>query len=394
MTHQHKQITLGLLSCLALLTAGGPFFTDMYLSAMPQVARELQTNLTQLTLGGFMLGMALGQLVIGPVSDRFGRKPFLLAGAVVAAIASVVCAISPQIWILIIARIVVGIGAGACVVLARTVVSDLTKGAEAAAAFSLMMMIQGLAPVIAPIIGGLLSELIGWRGIFWVLVGVAVLQLGAAVLVPESLPPAKRFRSNKFKEFGVLITKRQFVGFLFAFVFSFGVLFSYISASSFVFQEHFGLSALHYSLVFGVNAFGIMLGAGINAKLVAKAEAASLLRLGLIGQLIGVIGVGLVVIFSGPLLCLIPFLFLCNLSMGLSLGNATALAVAAAGKYAGSASGLLGFLQFALAGILSVVIGMGSEFQMMGVAMFASVVVAIGSFLIASRSKNLRQSAT
>ena len=182
-------MAFSLLLALALLSATAPFATDMYLPTLPAIAEEFGAadSVVQLTLSGFFVGMAVGQLTVGPISDVIGRRRLLLGGAIVALIASAMAALAPSIAVFVIARILQGLGGGACVVLSRAMVPDLLSGREAAKTYSMLMAILAIAPAIAPIAGGLLAEPIGWRGIYWVLTGLHALQLLVVLtIVPET----------------------------------------------------------------------------------------------------------------------------------------------------------------------------------------------------------------
>ena len=311
----------GTLAAFALLAAGGPFAIDMYLPAFPAIAADLNTtpSLVQLTLSTFMVGMALGQLFVGAISDTRGRHRLLVIGAVVSVAASASCALTTHINLLIAARFILGLGSGACVVLARACVSDLAHGRSAARAFSIMMTIQGLAPVIAPILGGLLAEPIGWRGLFWVLTGLAALQLTVAVLVVRETLPAESRTSGGLKAFfGNLVAvlrNRRFVGYLLAFSFGFGGLFAYISASPFIIQGQLGLPPVVYSVVFALNSLGIVVGSTINARLVKRVEPHVLLRNAT--YVLAVAGVALLVVPRSEWFVL-PLLFIVASSLGFS----------------------------------------------------------------------------
>ena len=241
-----QQLTTPLLMGLALLSASAPFSIDMYLPALPGIVDDLDTtqSMVQLTLSGFLVGLAVGQLIVGPVSDAVGRKKLMVGGAVVAMIAAVLAALSPDIEILILARLIQGLGSGACVVLARAVVPDLARGEAAARAFSLLMTIQGVAPIVAPVVGGLLVEPLGWRGLFWVLAGVALLQLLVSVfVVRESMPVGDRSPATVrgvLGNYAYVLGNPGYRGYLVTFAFGFGAMFSYISASPFVLQEQLG----------------------------------------------------------------------------------------------------------------------------------------------------------
>ena len=332
-----KPITLtgGLLAGLALLSAAGPFSIDMYLPGLPQLGRDLATTNAQLTLSGFMIGMATGQLIIGVLSDTFGRKRFIVSGAALALITSLLCAIAPNIGVLIAARFLQGLGSGACVVLARSVIPDITSGVTAAKAFSWMGIISGIAPAAAPVLGSLLVSSLGWRGIFYVLAGIAAAQLLVALFViPETRPPANRTPLS-FGSFTAVIKEPVFVRYALVVGFGFASMFAYISASSFVMQEIMGLSPQIFALVFGTNALGLMMGGALNTRLLDRFPAAAILKIALI---IMTVAATIVLVCALTGLPRIPFflaLFFAVMPLSLVMGNATALAVAAVPRRVG-----------------------------------------------------------
>ena len=368
------KLTGGLLAGLALLSAAGPFSIDMYLPGLPQLGRDLVTTNAQLTLSGFMIGMATGQLIIGVLSDTFGRKRFIVGGAALALITSLLCAIAPNIGVLIAARFLQGLGSGACVVLARSVIPDITSGVAAAKAFSWMGIISGIAPAAAPVLGSLLVSSLGWRGIFYVLAGIAAAPLLVAPL--------------SFGSFTAVIKEPVFVRYALVVGFGFASMFAYISASSFVMQEIMGLSPQIFALVFGTNALGLMVGGALNTRLLDRFPAAAILKIALI---IMTVAATIVLVCALTGLPRIPFflaLFFAVMPLSLVMGNATALAVAAVRTRAGSASSVMGFGQFLLAGLVSPLVGMvgGSQAVGMGVCMVGAAVVAVMMFVLARRA--------
>ena len=379
----------GTLAAFALLAAGGPFAIDMYLPAFPAIAADLNTtpSLVQLTLSTFMVGMALGQLFVGALSDTRGRHRLLVIGAVVSVAASVSCALTTHINLLIAARFILGLGSGACVVLARACVSDLAHGRGAARAFSIMMTIQGLAPVIAPILGGLLAEPIGWRGLFWVLTGLAALQLAVAVLVVRETLPAESRTSGGLKAFfGNLIAvlrNRRFVGYLLAFSFGFGGLFAYISASPFIIQGQLGLPPVVYSVVFALNSLGIVIGSMINARIVGRMEPHVLLRNAT--YVLAVSGVALLLVPQSEWLVL-PLLFIVASSLGFILGNATALGNGVVRERSGTGSAVMGFAQFLVGGMVSPLVGLGGNpIIATGICITVCGAIAVGGMMMARK---------
>lgn len=389
-----QELNTTLLFGLALLSAAAPFATDMYLPALPMIAEDLSTTtaMVQLTLSGFMFGMAVGQLIIGPISDATGRKKLLVGGAVVALLSSVIAALAPTVEILILCRLLQGLGSGACIVLARAVIPDLAVGKKAAKAFALMMTIQGIAPVLAPVTGGLLVNPIGWRGLFWVLAVVNVAQLLVAVfLVRESRPPAERTEASVKGILGnylYVLKNPVFRGYTISFAFGFATMFCYISASPFVVQEQMGLSVGAFTAFFAINSLGLMGANLVNSRLIDRFETQSILRvtqLLLAGFSIALL---IAVNFTTSPWVIFPLVFLAVSQVGMVLGNSTALGTGAVRERAGSGSAVMGFLQFGLAAAVSPLMGLGSNAALtMSIGMVACVLVSLGGQLYAARAQ-------
>lgn len=390
----HRGLTPRLLVVLALLSALAPFGTDLYLSAFPIMTTDLDTSATavQLSLTAFLVGIALGQLVFGPLSDRVGRLRPLLVGAVVCVAASAVAALAPTIGILIAARLVQGLTGAAGMVIGRAVISDLASGKAAARAFSLMMIVGGVAPVVAPLVGSLLVSSIGWRGILWVVFGiVAASCLAVALVVRESHTPARRAAARSTAGPSGLgdLRSRRFLGYTLAFAFAFAVMMAYISASPFVYQVMIGLSAPVYGALFGLNAVGLVVVSAVSARLAATRSEHSLVRLGLLLILAATVSI-LILVLSGAPVAFLPIpLFVAVSSLGLVLGNATALALGAVPRAAGSGSAVLGALQFGLAALVSPLVGLGGESTALplAVVMISCAVIAMGAFLVIGRAR-------
>lgn len=360
-------IPVPLMLTLALLSATAPFATDMYLPVLPHIAGEfgVEQAVAQFTLTGFFVGMAFGQLLIGPVSDVVGRRRLLLWSAGLALVASVLAALAPGIGVLILARILQGLGGGACNVLARSVVPDLLSGSAAAKTFSVLMAIGGIAPAIAPVIGGLLAEPVGWRGIFWTLTGLHAVQLLLAfLLVPETGGKAERTGGLVRTVAGNYLTVVRMPlvwGFLLAMAFGFGALFSYISASSFVLQTVYGFSPAHYSLLFAINALGMLVATIINSRLVTRFGAVTMLRAGLLLCVGGGLILTVAAVADAPWYLIVACILLATSPVGFIMGNATALATGIRRELAGSISAVMGFVQSLLGGIVSPLMGLGSH---------------------------------
>ncbi|HCT9179876.1 TPA: multidrug effflux MFS transporter [Corynebacterium aurimucosum] len=359
-------IPFPLLATLALLSATAPFATDMYLPVMPEILSDLGTTraMVQLTISGFFIGMGVGQLVMGPLSDAIGRKRLLIAGASLALVASVLAALAPTATVLVAARVLQGLGGGACVVLARAVVPDLVHGAAAAKAYSLLMALQGIAPAVAPVLGGVLAEPLGWRGIFWVLAGLHAVQLVLAVaIVPETA--GGRSRAGLFRtvagNYWAVLTNARVWGYLVTMAFGFCSMLCYIAASAFVVQDQWGFSPLGYSLVFGINSVGLFMATLVNSRAMDSVSPAVMLRIGVCGVLACGVLLLLSVLFGAPVWVCLVVLFACVAPTGFIMGNATALATGLMRPRAGSVSAIMGFGQSLLASAISPLMGWGSN---------------------------------
>lgn len=382
------------ISVLALLSAVAPLATDMYLPGFPIITADLGANAVsmQLTLTSFLFGLALGQLVIGPLSDRFGRRRPLIIGTAVCILSGLLCILAADVNMLILLRFVQGFGGAAGVVLARAIIADRTRDATAAARlFQIMMIIGGLAPVLAPIIGTGIVAIAGWRAIFLVIGLLSVLSLiGVLIAIEESLPPARRIQGGFGALLGnirQLLGNRRYLGFTLTTGFTFMVLFAYISASPFVFQTVLGLPPVGYALAFGINAVGIALVSAVSARLVGRISPHRLAGIGLVVIGGGSLAVLAAVLAGAGAAVMLPCIFVTVASVGLILGNASALAVAEAPRMAGAASALLGALQFCLGAIASPLAGLMGEHDArpMALTMVAAVLLAAISFVWLAR---------
>lgn len=391
-----KGIGGGLLVVLALLSALAPFATDLYLPAFPLMTVDLHSSATaiQLTLTAFLVGIALGQLVFGPLSDRFGRFKPLIIGAVLCVAASALAALAPTVGVLIAARFVQGLTGAAGLVIGRAIISDLSTGKAAAKAFSLMMIVGGVAPVIAPIIGSLLVSPVGWRGILWVVFGIAALMfVSVALIVRETHTKDRRAAARAHSATGGAarsgLLSRVFLGNIVAFAFAFAVMMAYISASPFVYQVMLGLTAGQYALLFGANAVGLMVMSAISAKLAAKHDVRKLLGVGIVLVLAATVALLLLVVLGAPDAWIPVPIFVAVTSLGLVLGNATALALAAVPRRSGTGSAILGALQFGLAAAVSPLVSLGGEHTALPLAivMVSVGVIALVAFVIAGAGR-------
>ncbi|WP_459548257.1 multidrug effflux MFS transporter [Nocardia sp. X0981] len=377
-----------LLVVLALLSAAAPFAVDMYLPAFTDLATDLNTTATsvQLTLTTFLVGLAAGQLLIGPLSDRFGRrKPLVLATAITVAV-TVVCAVAPTIWLLVAMRFVQGLTAASGLVIGRAVGADRTEGAATARIFTLFSAIGGIAPVVAPLLGGVLVSA-GWRAEFWALSGIFLLMfLGALFVVPESLPPQRRHTegfTGTLRGIGRIGSDRGYLGYIFTFALGFAGMMAYISASPFVIENVLGMSNRAYTIVFATNAAGMVLTGVVVSRLVGRFGPGPILRTG--QAVILVAGTALLVVLMAgvPAAFVLPVLFVLVAATPTVMGTASALAIGRARHAAGTASALMGALQFALGAVVSPLVGLGGSGT--GLPMGAVIVVCACLGMIARR---------
>jgi DHA1 family bicyclomycin/chloramphenicol resistance-like MFS transporter len=394
-TPRHAAAVLVLL--LGGLTALGPFTIDTYLAAFPDIAADLHTDAgsVQLTLTAALTGLALGQLVVGPLSDRWGRRRPLLVGGALYTAASLACAVAPSVGVLTACRLVQGLAGAAGVVIARAVVRDLYEGVAAVQFFSRLMLVSGLAPVLAPVLGSAMLAVATWRQVFAVLAGLgAVLLLAVVLLYRETLPVERRTTGGLAatgRILRVLARDRVLVGYALASGLAFAAMFAYIAGSPFVVQDVYGASTAVFATMFAVNALGLMAMGQVNARLVRHFDPRRILTVALTVQA----GAGLALLAAvvldppgggGPgLVAVLPALFVVVASLGCVLPNSTALALARHPRTAGSASALLGTLQFLIGAIAAPLTG-GSGAEPLGIVVAAMAVGALIVLLTLTRS--------
>lgn len=389
----HRGTGLVVTLVLGGLTALPPLSMDMYLPALPQVGDALRapSSTVQLTLTACLAGMALGQPVVGPLSDRWGRRRPLLVGMVVYVVATVLCAFAPNVPLLIGFRLVQGLAGAAGIVISRAVCRDLYDGLAMARFFSTLLLISGVAPIIAPTIGGQILRLTDWRGVFAVCTAIGVLlTLVVWRRLDETLPPERRHSGELSSTFGAmrgLLADRVFTGYVLCGGFAFAALFTYVSASSFVVQDIYGASPQTFSLLFGLNSIGIVGVGQLNGKvLIGRIDMDKVLTLGL--TLVGLSAGALVVFTSGVfgkagLPEIAGSLFVLMASMGLVLPTTNTKALLQTKRDAGSASALIGtslFLIGALISPLGEAAGDGTALPM-AITQLTCVIVAAACFV-------------
>jgi len=372
---------------LGALIAMGPLTVDMYLPALPELADELGASDTgvQFTLTGMLLGLACGQLVIGPVSDALGRRRPLLAGVAVHALTSLLCAVAPDVVSLSAVRVLQGFAGAAISVNAMATVRDLFVGIAAARLLSRLMLVIGVAPVLAPSLGGLVLQYTSWRGIFVVLAGCALLLvLVAALGLKETLPPHRRRSARPgatLRTYRSLLRDPTFVALVLVAGLMMSALFSYVSGSSFVLQGVYGLDARTFGIVFGCNALGIVLGTQLNPVLLRRFRPSQVLTFAVVAAttasslMLLTTATGFGGLFG--LLAPLSFVVAC---CGLALPNTPALALSRHGEAAGTAAAMLGAVQFGVGAVTAPLVGLlgtGSAVPMAAVILGGAGLAAV-----------------
>jgi DHA1 family bicyclomycin/chloramphenicol resistance-like MFS transporter len=384
---------LRLVLILGALIALGPLTIDMYLPALPAITADLLTTsaTVQLTLTGTLVGLALGQLVVGPLADAFGRKRPLLLGAATHTLASVLCVVAPNIAVLGGLRVLQGVGAAAGVVVAMAIVRDLFTGRAAATLLSRLILVMGAAPVIAPTLGGELLRVTSWRGVFAALAlyGLVLIPV-AARLLPETLPPARRRTASvlgTLRTYRALLGDRTFVGLVLVAGLAMAGMFAYIAGSSFVFQQQYGLDEQAFGLLFGAGAFWLIGATQVNAALLRRFEPRQLLLAAVLAAaaaaalLLTTAATG-----AGGLVGVLVPLWAVLFAVGLALPNAPALALSRHGEAAGTAAALLGAVQFGVGAVVSPVVGLlGNDAVAMGSVVAGATALSLLVLLVVVR---------
>lgn len=381
---------------LGLLVALGPLTIDMYLPALPRIADELSvsSSVAQLTLTGTLAGLALGQLIIGPLSDSLGRRRPLMAGIVLHMLASVGCLFAPDIATLGVARGLQGVGAAAAMVVAIAIVGDLFAESVAATVLSRLMLVLGVAPVLAPSLGAAVLLRASWHWVFLVLVVLAgALLLLAALALPETLPPEHR-RPLKVRgiiaTYGELLRDVKFVILVLVAALGMSGLFAYIAGASFVLQGRYGLDQQSFALVFGAGAVALIAATQFNVVLLRRFAPQTIVVCALtVSALTGIVFVGLTSAGIGGLPVFLGLVWLILAAMGLVIPNAPAVALGRHPDAAGTAAALLGAAQFGLGAAVAPLVGvLGNDEFALALVMTAGVVVALFALLTAGVSRS------
>jgi DHA1 family bicyclomycin/chloramphenicol resistance-like MFS transporter len=391
-----KRIQLAiLLGSLGLL---GPFTIDTYLPSFPTIVKDFHTtaSLVQISLTACLLGVGAGQLFIGPLSDVKGRRKPLLLFLCLYLLASLTCSFSPNIYFLIVARFVQGFSAAGGLVVSRAVVRDLFSGKELTKFFTLIVLVGNLGPIVAPIAGGAILSFTKWNGVFIVLACIgAILIFMVSLKLPETLPPEKRVPSNLpqlMSNFGSLFKDREFMGYAFTQGFTTAGIFAYVSGVPFVYQNIYHVSPQQFSLLFGVNGLGLIIGSQLVGRLADRISERTFLKIGL-GISIAAGAILLIaLLLKAPLIVVaIPIFFFVS-SISIIGTTSFSLAIESQGHIAGSASALLGLLPFVLGSLSAPLVGIAGSYTgvPMGVTIFGASLLAFLSYFVLVRKRSVK----
>jgi len=386
---------LRLVLILGSLSTFGPLSIDMYLPALPNLSANLHagTSLVQFSLTACMLGIALGQIFAGPISDVRGRRGPLLAGLTIYVVSSLLCAYASTIELFILMRFIQGLAGSAGIVISRASVRDLYSGTEMTRFFALLMLVSGAAPILAPILGGQILQIASWRGIFLVLAAIGSCVLLAVFFgLHETLPNERRSRggfSNTIKVFRALLKNKTFMGYALSQGFASAAMFAYIAGSPFVMQNIFGISPQMFSVFFAINGLGIILAGQITGRLAGWIPVKKLLVTGLGLAFLGGISLLAMIIAEGSLISILVPLFFVVSSVGIIGTSSFSLAMQEQAKTAGSASALLGLFSFILGGVIAPFVGIAGSFSAlpMGIIIASAEAAAVLSYIMLVKRK-------
>lgn len=373
-----KNSKLFLVIFLGVLSAFGPFIIDLYLPALPIMSEYFGVNATiiQLTLTGSMIGLSVGQLIIGPISDRIGRKLPLICSLIIYILSTLFIVLVNNINFVIILRFIQGFSAAGSVVLSRAIATDLYGGRNLKSFFSLLMTINGLAPIVAPIFGGIIIQFTEWRSIFIILTILGLILLIVSLKFYESLEESKRFSGSlieTYKKLFNIVKNRTFITYILVQSFAMAGLFGYISASPFIFQEEYGVSAFVYSLFFGLNGLALIIGSRISNLFNNKKS----ISIGLNSMVILSIYITLSLIFRLNVLLVELGFFMLLVGLGIILPATSSSAMNSERSNAGGAAAILGFIQFLFGGLVSPLVGLGNILYSTSIVLIVSSIIAL-----------------
>lgn len=377
----NKNSKLFLVLFLGTLSAFAPFVTDLYLPALVFMGEyfSADTAQVQLTLTGSMVGMALGQLLIGPISDKYGRKNLILVSLFIYLLATIFIIFSPNIEVMSILRFFQGVFSASSVVISRAVATDLYSGKGLKEFFSLLMAVNGMAPIISPVFGSVLLQFVSWKGVFVALAILGFVLIVVGLKFVESLPKEKRLNASLLSVYGnipKIFKNRKFLALVLVQSFAMSALFGYIAASPFILQTEYGLSTFVYSLFFAVNGSAIVIGTRVSSFLSHRSV---LYGLGL--MFISSLLISLILVIKLNVFILEVFLFLLLLGLGMMIPSMSAAAMNSGREFAGTASAVLGFSPSLFGGIVSPLVGLGNLLLSTSIVLVLSTFLALAIFL-------------
>jgi DHA1 family bicyclomycin/chloramphenicol resistance-like MFS transporter len=346
---------------LGVLSAFGPFLTDMYLPTLPSMVEDFHTTeaLVQFSLTMGMIGLAVGQIFFGQMSQKWGRRPILIVSMALFIVAAVACVFSENITFFLICRLAQGLGGAGGIVLARSIATDCYAGRELAKMMAIIGAINGIAPATAPIVGGLVANSIGWQGIFVILAVIGVLLFVMSLIYRETLPTDKRFKGSlmsTFTEYPKVCAIKRFVALVVAYGFASGTLFGYISAAPFIIQSHFHFNEIWFAVIFGINSIFIGVGSGVALKFKSLNKAMTVGALGMtvfaVLQLAGVLCFNDFIIYESTTLLML-------FCLGMVFTTTTSMAMDQGRTYTGAAAAIVGAIGFVFGGAVSPIVGIG-----------------------------------
>jgi DHA1 family bicyclomycin/chloramphenicol resistance-like MFS transporter len=385
-----RELTVGrpLAAVLGLLTIVGPISMDLYLPVLPALTAELQstTSVAQLTITACLLGLAIGQIIAGPLSDRFGRRMPLLIGVIAYTVTSALCAISPTIETLIIARFVQGLAGAVGIVIAQAAGRDVYSGGKLLRYYGRLTVLGGLAAIIGPVIGGQLAAVTDWRGVFLFLAAVGIAILAASLLVfRETLPENRRTTgglSHTLSDFRGLLADRVFIGAVLITGFTYSAIFAYLSGATYILQGMYGLSPQGYSFAFGLNSLGFVIFGFIAGRMAERWSERGTLAAGLLMALTGALGLLATALLHLPLIAIILSLFTMVSGVAVTSPPATSLALKDYPDIAGTASSLLGLARFAFGGLAAPLVGIGGANDPVPFGVVAAIAAAAAALCL------------
>ncbi|ANS75299.1 MFS transporter [Paenibacillus yonginensis] len=368
MIENHKKnVVVGLALLLGLFSTLGPFTIDMYLPAFPQIAEHFNTNasLVQFSLTACLLGLAIGQLVMGSLSDVYGRRNPLLISMAIYVISSLACSFAPNIGLLILFRFAQGFAASAGIVISRAIARDLYSGHELTKFFSLLLLVGNLGPLAAPIAGSGILSFTTWVGVFIVLAVLGTYLLAMTKWrLEETLPADRREPANfghQLRSYGMLLRDRKFVGYMLAQGIMIAGVFAYVSGTPFIYQDIYGVTPAVFALLFGSNGISLIIGSQLVGRMANRISEQTFLLFGLWVALFASVAVLVVALVHGPLFALVIPLFFFVCSIGITSTAAFPLAMESQANMAGSAAALLGVIPFLLGAVVAPLVGIAGE---------------------------------